>query len=106
MLLDEASEPMDFSRTSPTFNDYTRGMETKEEQERAEQKLGDPNLDMPKGLDLSVLDRLSQKAIRSGLTKIALLPSTPHLSRGGKTSRISPLAAAHRILSALLFKNL
>ena len=101
MLLDEASEPMDFSRTSPTFNDYTRGMmETKEEQERAEQKLGDTNLDMPKGLDLSVLDRLSQKAIRSGLTKIALLPSTPHLSRGGKTSRISPHAAAHRILSA------
>ena len=84
MLLDEAEAPMDFSRGSERLNDYNPRrleMEGVEEHQSGEQK----HISEPRGLDLSVLDRLSQKAIRSGLTKIALLPSTPHLSTESKT---------------------
>ena len=68
MLLDEAEEPMDFSRSSERLQEYTGRMEADTgHQEKladpfgATQKLGDPNA---RGLDLSVLDRLSQKVIR------------------------------------------
>ena len=70
MLLDEAEEPMDFSRGSERLQEYTTGrMEAaagRQEEKlgdpfRAAQKLGDAN---GRGLDLSVLDRLSQKVIR------------------------------------------
>ena len=71
MLLDEAEEPMDFSRGSERLQEYTGRMEAgsghPEEKlgdpfaAAANQKLGDPNA---RGLDLSVLDRLSQKVIR------------------------------------------
>ena len=69
MLLDEAEEPMDFSRGSERLQEYTGRMEagSGHQEEKvgdpfgASQKLGDPNA---RGLDLSVLDRLSQKVIR------------------------------------------
>ena len=70
MLLDEAEEPMDFSRGSERLQEYTTGrMEAaagRQEEKlgnpfAAAQKLGDAN---GRGLDLSVLDRLSQKVIR------------------------------------------
>ena len=73
MLLDEAEEPMDFSRGSERLQEYTSGrMEAGSGMHQEEkvggdpfgagsQKLGDPN---GRGLDLSVLNRLSQKVIR------------------------------------------
>jgi hypothetical protein len=73
MLLDEAEEPMDFSRGSERLQEYTeRRMEASsgpvpEEKlgrdpfAAAQKQLGDSNAG---GLDLSVLDRLSQKVIR------------------------------------------
>ena len=70
MLHDEAEEPMDFSRGSERLQEYTTGrMEAAAG--RQEEKLGDPFTAAQKlgdangrGLDLSVLDRLSQKVIR------------------------------------------
>ena len=73
MLLDEAEEPMDFSRGSERLQEYTeRRMEASsgpvpEEKlgrdpfPASQKQLGDSNAG---GLDLSVLDRLSQKVIR------------------------------------------
>ena len=79
MLLDEAEEPMDFSRGSERLQEYTdRRMEagSGHPEEKlgdpfaASQKLGDPNAS---GLDLSVLDRLSQKVIRSVIVNCSKL---------------------------------
>ena len=75
MLLDEAEEPMDFSRGSERVQEYTERRMEASSGPVPEEKLardpfaasqkqlgGDPNAS---GLDLSVLDRLSQKVIRS-----------------------------------------
>ena len=82
MLLDETEAPMDFSRGT----DHTEFQHRRSEMEQFEHLKPAPvNFEhvnsegAPKGLDLShsVLDRLSQKAIRLGPTKMALLTVIP-----------------------------
>eukprot|EP00092_Neocalanus_flemingeri_P040949 GFUD01044588.1.p1 GENE.GFUD01044588.1~~GFUD01044588.1.p1 ORF type:complete len:648 (+),score=113.07 GFUD01044588.1:584-2527(+) len=93
MLLDETETPMDFSRTSPGLSEFQHRRSEMEHFEHRKPELQNfehaKSEDAPKGLDLShsVLDRLSQRAIRpssdhngnSPLDKMPPLP--PWLSR-------------------------
>ena len=76
MLLEETEAPMDFSRGS----DISEFQHRRSEMEQFEHRKPEPqnyelqkSEDVPKGLDLShsVLDRLSQRVIRLGTSKIA-----------------------------------
>ena len=78
MLLEETEAPMDFSRSS----DISEFQHRRSEMEQFEHRKPEPqNYEMTKseevskGLDLShsVLDRLSQRVIRLGPSKIALI---------------------------------
>ena len=76
MLLEESEAPMDFSRGSDLseFQHRRAEMEQFEHRKPETQNYELPKSeDVPKGLDLShsVLDRLSQRVIRLGTTKIA-----------------------------------
>ena len=66
MLLEEVEEPMDFSRGSERLVDYNprKLQEPELEDQDVLSKQTMEEQEQPRGLDLSVLDRLSQKAIR------------------------------------------
>ena len=77
MLLDESEAPMDFSRGSELSEFQQRRTEMEQLQHRKPElqnfEIPKSDNEVPRGLDLShsVLDRLSQKVIRLGRTKLA-----------------------------------